>query len=124
MPELARDIIFADQIDIMRDDAGPFGACRYWVWLARADDMFERRFTRNSIAKALAAVKPRAIDWNYWKFEALRRRLANPRQVVAGQCGDAGVVDEHRRRLVLGYRLFDRAKQPLFAFAHDDIGFR
>ena len=86
-----------------------------------ADDVLHHRIAADAIAEVLGAVEAGAVDGHHRHAPALPGRLAHRLDVVADQGRHAGVVDEHRGRMVVVDCLLDRVKQSLFAAAHDDV---
>ena len=122
MPELAGDVVFADQVDVVSGQtirAGQGGG-----GFAGADHMLEHRLAGQPVAEVLGAIEAGRIDRHHRHAPALAGGLAHGLDIVTDQCGDAGVVDEHRGRRVAVDRLLDRMKQALLATAHDHVGFR
>ncbi len=94
-PEFAGEVELAEDIDVHRADV---------VRLVRADDVVEQGFARELVAEVLRADEARGVDRHDRRAEALGGAEADGVEVVADQRGDAGRVDEHRRRRVLSRR--------------------
>ena len=91
LPQLARDVVFADDVDVV--GRGVFG-------FLRSDDVVEQRLARELVAERLRADEARHIHRNAGCSELLRRLLADRFDVVAGHGRNAGLINEDRRRIV------------------------
>ena len=111
LPQLARHIVFADDIDVV--GRGVFG-------FLGSDDVVEQRLARELVADRLRADKARHIHRNAGCSELLRRLLADRFDVVAGHGRNAGLIHEDRRRIVFLDDFLDGPPQALLA-AEDHI---
>ena len=121
VPELARNVVFADQVDIVDTQMGAGGIDRGRVRLAGADHVLDHRFASQPIAEIFVAVKAGGVHRNHRYVPALGRRFAHGFQIVADQRCDAGAVNEHRRWGIAVDGLFDSVKQPFLAAPHDHV---
>jgi hypothetical protein len=84
--------------------------------------MLEQRFAGKLVAEVLWPDEARRIDRNHRLAEFLARRLADRIDVVADHRGNAGLIDENRRRIVFLNDLLDRFIEAFLAAEHD-VGF-
>ena len=96
-PEVAGNIVFADQIDVVVGD---------FLRLGGPDDVFEQDLARQAVADVLVADEAGGIDRNDRNGDLLLGRLADRLDIVAGHGGDAGGVDEDRLCLGVAGRQF------------------
>ncbi len=113
LPKLARDVVFADDVDVVG---------RGVIRLFSADDVIEQRFASELVAQGFRANEARRVDRDARLAELRGCLLANRVDVVAGHGRHAGLVDEDRGRIVFLNDFADRAVKPLLA-AEDDVGF-
>ena len=93
---------------------------------SRSDHVLEQRLARELVAEVLRPDEARRVDGNDRLAEFLAGRLADRVDVVADHGGNAGLIDEDRRRIVLFDDFLDRLVEPLLAAEHDvglvDVG--
>ena len=83
--------------------------------------MIEQRFAGQLVAKVFRAGETGRVHRNAGRAEFLRGVAADRFDIIADQRGDAGCIDENRRRVVRGDSFPDGAIKTHFAAAHDDI---
>ena len=106
LPQLARQVVFADDIDVVRR-----GVFR----LHGADHIFQQRFTGQLVTQVLVAHEAGGIDGNHRLAELLAGGFAHCLDIVTDQRGDAGLIHEHRRRIIFLDHLTDGFVQALLA---------
>ncbi len=121
VPELARDVVFADQVHVVHGDAGTLRLGRHRQRFRCAHHIFEHRLAGDAVAEILGAVETGAIHRHHRHAGLFSGGLAHCADIVAGQCGYAGVVDEYGFRRITVDRLFDGMEQALLAAPHDDV---
>ena len=100
VPELAADVPFADQIDVVTSTSRALSGGRDGSGSRVPITCAIGGVAGDAVAEVLVAVEAGAIDRHDRDAELLARRLGHRLDVVALQRRHAGVVDEHRRRLV------------------------
>ena len=117
LPQFAGKIVFADDVDVVR---------RGIIRLFRSDHVIEQRFAGELVAEVLRPDEAGRVDGNHRLAEFLARRLADRVDVVADHGGNAGLIDEDRRRIVFLDDFLDRLVEPLLTAEHDvglvDVG--
>ena len=121
LPQLTRDVVLAHQGDIMDPESIPLDARRDRVRLAGTAHMLDHGVAGNAVAEILGPVEPCPIDGHDGGAPTALRLLAHGPDVLADQCRDTGVVDEHRCRIIGVDGLFDGMEQPLLAPAHHQV---
>ncbi len=111
-PEFAGQVELAENVDVIGRDV---------VRLLGADHMVEQRLAGQLVAEVLRADEARRVDRHHGKPELLRRAAADGLDIVADQRGDAGRIDEDRRRGICVRNLADRLEQLLLALSQNDV---
>ena len=105
MPQLTGDVVFTDQIDIVQGSA--IGGGGFRLRLTGTDHIAHHGLARDTVTQVLSAIKTRRI-YGYHRHPPARFCSAAHRaDIITNEGRDAGVIDEDRRRAVVGNGLFD-----------------
>ena len=121
VPELAGDVVFANQVHVVHGDSWPLRGRRHRVRFAAADHVFEHRFPGDAIAEVLGAIEAGTVDGHHRHPPALAGGFGDRFEVVADQCRNTRGVEEHRLGRVVVDGLLDRQEQSLLAATHDHV---
>ena len=110
-PEFAGDVVLADQVD---------GRTGRRFRRAGADHVIEEGLAADAVAEVLAAPVAGAVHRDHRQLQVPGGGLADGVDVLADQGGDAGGVDEDRRRGVLACDRLDGLAQFRLS-AEDDV---
>ena len=112
-PEVAGDVVLADQVDRV------FAENRR---LGRADHVLEHDLARQAVADVLVADKAGGVDRDNRNGDLFAGGLADRLHIVAGHGGDAGGIDEDRLRLLpVAFRQVENRLVELLLAAEDDV---
>ncbi len=121
MPQFTGDVVFTNQADIVHLKTGTLQRRRQRIGFPGSADILHHGLAGDPVTQVLGTVKTGRVHRHHRGAPTLFRRLADRRHVITDQRRHTGVIDKHRRRLIVVDRLLDGVKQAFLAAPHDHV---